>query len=251
MINLSALIVTEGLFKFFGGIVALNGLDLRAPRGVSGFVGPNGAGKTTTIHILMGLLKPDVGEAHVLGLDCWRESFEVRRRIGVLHEKPKYPDNFTGMKYLEHVAHIYDIPQIKLKVKEIFREVGLSEAGDRPIKTYSAGMVQRLGLAQALISDPELVILDEPTANLDPLGRIMLLEKIEELHSDRGINFFISTHILPELERVCSWISIINDGVIVDQGRIKDLVAEYPADVNARYGTLEEIYRKALSGEQV
>lgn len=225
------LILTEDLVKFFGDIPALDGLDLKASKGISGFIGPNGAGKTTTINILLGLLKPDAGKAQVFGLDSWRESFKIRKRLGVLHEKPTYPGNFTGLRYLEHVAHIYGVPQPKQRAKETIREVGLSEAGGKAIKTYSAGMLQRLGLAQALISDPELAILDEPTANLDPLGRIEFLDKIRELHQNRGVNFFISTHILPELEKVCEWVSIINNGVIIDQGFLTDLANKYSANV--------------------
>lgn len=225
------IIETTGLTKSFGKIIALNGLDLKAVRGVSGFVGPNGSGKTTTINIILGLLKPDDGEASVFGLDCWHESFEIRQRVGVLHEKPGYPRNFTGARYLEHVAHIYRVSQPKLRTRELLKEVGLHEAGDRAIKTYSAGMIQRLGLAQALIGDPKLVILDEPTSNLDPMGRMELLEKIKELHKDYKVNFFISTHILTELEKVCGWISIIKDGMIVDQGFVGELAAKYSANV--------------------
>lgn len=229
--SLGSLIVTDGLAKFFGEIPALRSLDLKVPKGVSGFIGPNGAGKTTTINILLGLLKPDEGKAYVFGLDSWHESYKIRRRLGVLHEKPAYPGNFTGLRYLEHVAHIYGVNQPKQRAKENLKEVGLSGAEKRAIKTYSAGMIQRLGLAQALISNPELVILDEPTANLDPIGRIEFLGKIKKLHEDMGVNFLISTHILSELEKVCEWISIVNDGVIADQGFITSLVTKYSANI--------------------
>ncbi|MDH5770719.1 MAG: ABC transporter ATP-binding protein [Candidatus Bathyarchaeota archaeon] len=225
------LIATQGLAKFFGNVPALRSLNLHVPKGISGFIGPNGAGKTTTINILLGLLKPDEGRAYVFGLDSWHDSFKIRKRLGVLHEKPAYPGNFTGQRYLEHVAHIYGISQPKQRAEEVLDEVGLSEAKEKTIKTYSAGMVQRLGLAQALIGNPELVIVDEPTANLDPIGRVEFLEKIRKLHKDREVNFFISTHILPELEKVCEWVSIINDGVIVDQGNMDSLAAKYSASI--------------------
>ncbi|MEM1563040.1 MAG: ABC transporter ATP-binding protein [Candidatus Bathyarchaeia archaeon] len=225
------IISTRELVKYFGNTAALQGLNLNVPCGISGFIGPNGAGKTTTINILLGLLKPDYGEATVFGLDCWRESFKIRRRVGVLHENNAYPGNFTGIRFLEHVANIYGFAQAKKRAKEILSEVGLSEAADKPIKAYSAGMRQRLGLAQALIGDPDLVILDEPTANIDPLGRILLLDKIKEIHSSRGTSFLISTHILPELEKICSWVSIINKGRIVDQGYVRDLSAKYSANI--------------------
>lgn len=225
------LITTDDLTKFFGEIPALTGLNLKAPTGISGFIGANGAGKTTTINILLGLLKPTSGNAQVFGLDAWNQSYEIRQHLGVLHEKPAYIANFTGQKYLTHVAKLYDKTNPTQKARQLLKEVGISHAAEKKIKTYSAGMTQRLGLAQALIGDPELVILDEPTANLDPLGRIEFLEMIRRLHTERNVSFFISTHILPELEKVCEWISIINDGMIVDQGKLEDLAQKYSANV--------------------
>lgn len=222
---------TKGLFKFFGDVVALNGLDLKVPKGICGFIGPNGAGKTTTINILLGLLKPDGGKAHVFGFDCWHDSYEIKRRVGVLHEDRGYPGNFSAQRFLEYVARIYGVDKPKEKVLEMLKLVGLYDVRDRAIKGFSAGMLQRLGLAQALIGDPELVILDEPTANLDPSARIMFLEKVKELYKDHEINFLISTHILAELEKVCSWVSIIMNGVIVDQGFLSDLASKYSANV--------------------
>jgi len=220
-----------GLVKSFGTTVALDGLNLEIPKGISGFVGNNGSGKTTTIGILLGLLKPERGEAKVFGLDCWRNSFEIRRRTGVLHENNTFPGNFSGRRFLEHVADIYGITDSKQSAKDILKTVGLSDSKDKLIKGYSAGMTRRLGLAQALIGDPELVILDEPTANIDPLGRIDLLNKIKELHKEKGTSFLISTHILSELEKICDWLSIIDSGKIVDQGHIKDLADKYFANI--------------------
>jgi len=222
---------TVGLVKSFGSTVALDGLDLEIPKGISGFVGSNGAGKTTTIGILLGLLKPERGEATVFGLDCWRNSFEIRRRTGVLHENNTFPGNFSGRRFLEHVADIYGVTDGKQSAKALLKTVGLSDSKDRLLKGYSAGMTRRLGLAQALIGDPEFVILDEPTANIDPMGRIDLLNKIKELHNDSGTSFLISTHILSELEQVCDWLSIIDSGKIVDQGHINDLADKYFANI--------------------
>lgn len=222
---------TVNLVKSFGTTVALDGLNLEIPKGISGFIGNNGSGKTTTIGILLGLLKPERGEAKVFGLDCWRNSFEIRRRTGVLHENNTFPGNFSGRRFLEHVADIYGITDSKQSAKDILKTVGLSDSKDRLIKGYSAGMTRRLGLAQALIVDPELVILDEPTANIDPLGRIDLLNKIKELHKEQGTSFLISTHILSELEKICDWLSIIESGKIIDQGHIKDLADKYFANI--------------------
>jgi ABC-2 type transport system ATP-binding protein len=225
------IISTTSLVKSFGSNFALNELDLKVPKGISGFIGRNGAGKTTTINVLLGLLRADSGEATVFGLDCWRNSYEIKRKLGVMHEVNAYPGGFTGKHFLEHVARIYELSQVKQRVKDALRDVGLADAGDKKIKAYSAGMFRRLGLAQALIGDPELAILDEPTANIDPLGRITLLDKIKKLHKERGTSFLISTHILSDLEKVCDWLSIIDAGKIVDQGNIKDLAEKYSANI--------------------
>ncbi|XHH08981.1 MAG: ABC transporter ATP-binding protein [Candidatus Bathyarchaeia archaeon] len=224
-------IFTKNLVKAFGSNFALNGLDLKVPRGISGFIGKNGAGKTTTINILLGLLKADSGEAAVFGMDCWRDSYEIKRKLGVMHEVNAYPSSFTGKHFLEHVVRIYELSQSQQRIKDSLRDVGLTDAGDRPIGTYSAGMLKRLGLAQALIGDPEFAILDEPTANIDPLGRIALLDHIKQLHKDKGTSFLISTHILSDLEKVCNWLSIVDSGKIVDQGTIKDLSGKYSANI--------------------
>lgn len=209
----------------------MNEVDLKVPRGVTGFVGPNGAGKTTTINIILGLLKPDNGQALVFGLDSWSQSTEVRQKLGVLHEEAVFPKSFTGQRFLEHVAQFYDVQQPKQRAKELLSKVGLSEAGGKPIKGYSAGMLRRLGLAQALVGDPEFAVLDEPTANIDPSGRLAVLETVKQLNESRRTSFLVSSHILPELEKICSWLVIINKGKIVDQRSVEDLAAKYSANV--------------------
>jgi ABC-2 type transport system ATP-binding protein len=222
-----SVIETSALAKNFGKVQALRNLTLTLEKGIIGLIGPNGAGKTTTIGILLGLLKPNSGSATVLGFDCWRSSFQVRKRVGVLHEKPVYPGSFSGRKYLEHVAKFYGVDKPRERAAEMLKMVGFSEAADRNIGTYSAGMVQRIGLAQALIGEPELVILDEPTANLDPIGRVEFLETIRQLHAERGISFMISTHVLGELEIVCDQVAIINRGVVRAQGKMQELAEKY------------------------
>lgn len=209
----------------------MNDLNLQVPKGIAGFIGKNGSGKTTTIGILLGLLKQDRGDASIFGLDCWHDSFEIRRRLGVMHENNAYPNNFTGRRFLEHVAGLYDVSQVKKQAKKALKDVGLSDTRDKQIKTYSAGMLRRLGLAQALIGEPELAILDEPTANIDPSGRITLLQKIKQIHEDKGTSFLISTHILSDLEKICNWLCIIDSGSIVDQGDVKKLAAKYSANI--------------------
>lgn len=226
-------IVAERLEKNFGAVRALRGLSLRVSDGVFGFIGVNGAGKTTTIRILVGVLRPSGGNASVLGFDCLRESLKVREKVGVLHENPSFPKNNSGLDYLTFVAQLYGSSQAEAKrqARNTLEEVGLSSSEKRLIGGYSAGMRQRLGLAQALVGDPELVILDEPTSNLDPIGRSEMLNKIRELHSEKGVNFFISSHILPELQSVCDHIGIINDGVILEQGEVQEVVEKHAGGV--------------------
>jgi len=222
-------ISTTDLNKRYGSIEALRGLNLRVEEGIFGFIGPNGSGETTTIKLLLGALRPDRGEARVLGYDCFRESLEVRRRVGVLHERAEYPKEMSGSEYLAFVGSLYGFrkEEARSKANRLLESLNLKEAADRSIGGYSAGMKQRLGLAQALIGDPKLVILDEPTANLDPLGRAELLEIIKALHKDQKVSFFIASHVLPELQRICDQVGIISKGVMLEQGSVADLTKKY------------------------
>ncbi len=222
------LVKTISLFKRFGKVLALRGLSLTIPRGVvAGLIGPNGAGKTTTINILAGLVKPSSGKAYVFGLDSWRDSFEIRRRMGVMAERPRYPEHVTVREYLRLAARLKGVSSPRERAEELLKEVGLARFASRRIGSLSAGMMQRLGLAYALVGDPEFVVLDEPTANLDPLGRRWLLEYVVRLHEEQGTCFLVSTHILPELERVCRWVSIVSEGRVIEQGYVGDLARKY------------------------
>lgn len=225
----TGVVITEELLKNYGDTQALRGLNLRARRGIFGFIGPNGAGKTTTIRILTGALKPSGGKAYVLGYDCVVESLKIRKKIGVLHEKPSYPKELTGYGFLLFVGKLYGLSggEATLKARKMFRVFDLQDVASRPIGHYSAGMKQRLGLAQALMGNPELIILDEPTASLDPLERMELLERITRLHREEGASFLISSHILPELEKVCDQIGIIDNGIILEQGSISRIASKY------------------------
>lgn len=220
-------IEVKGVTKRFGRILALDRLNLEMKGKVLGLIGPNGAGKTTLINILLGYTRPDTGEAYVLGYDTKTELAEIKRRVGILPEKPGFPKSFTGEEFLTRVARLRDLSNPTEHTKEILETVGLSQAGQRPIRTYSMGMYQRLGLAQALIGEPELVILDEPAANLDPLGRLDVLEVISNYSQEKDVKFLISTHILYDVERTCDWISIIDAGKIREQGSVEQLIQKY------------------------
>jgi len=225
------IIETSNLVKTFGKITALNQLSMQIPKGISGFVGKNGSGKTTTIGILLGLIKANKGQATIFGLDCWKNSFEIRQKLGVMHETNAYPSNFSARRFLTHVAKLYGINQADQTITELLNDVDLTSAQDKPIKTFSAGMFKRLGLAQALIGNPQLAILDEPTANIDPIGRIILLEKIKEMHTKYGTSFLISTHILSDLEKICNYLIILDQGKTIDQGYMNTLTDKYSANI--------------------
>lgn len=227
-----AAIEIRGLTKVFNGTPAVDHIDLTVPRGsVFGFLGPNGAGKTTTQRMLVGLAKPTSGTARVLGHDVVGEIAEVRRRIGFLPDVPAYYPWMTGLEYLRFVADIFGIPAVEGRRKA---EAALERAGLQGVKKriggYSRGMKQRLGIAQALINEPEVILMDEPTSALDPIGRKDVLETIEALGKE--ITVFFSTHILSDVERVCDTVAILNKGkVMADQSldSLKDKYAAAPA----------------------
>ena len=223
------MIEAEDLWKLYGRVEALRGVSLRIGSGVTGLIGPNGAGKSTLIKIILGLIRPTRGRVRVFGLDPWVHGESVRMRVGVLHEKPSFPGWATGYELLKFVARLRGIRNPEKEALEALRIVGLSDAGNRSISGYSAGMVQRLGLAQALLGRPDLIILDEPTSNLDPKGRVEMLEVISEFRRESGSSFLISTHILPELERVCEKLIILHSGRIIHQGTLRESASKYYA----------------------
>jgi len=197
-------IETLGLSKSFRGVNALSGLDLRVPEhSIFGFLGPNGAGKSTTIKLLLGLIRPTAGTGRVFGLDIVQENVSIRKRVGYLAQDPRYYDHMTARETLRLTARFfYEGPAgaIEERVNETLDLVGLREKADRPIKGFSGGERQRLGIAQAQINYPDLLILDEPAASLDPMGRKDVLDIMERLR--KHCTVFYSTHILDDVQRV-------------------------------------------------
>ncbi|MBO3799630.1 MAG: ABC transporter ATP-binding protein [Candidatus Brockarchaeota archaeon] len=240
------MIVVEELFKSFNKVNALDGLNIRVPKGINGLIGPNGAGKTTLIHVLTGLIKPDSGRVEVMGLEPWSQRYELMRKVGVLLERPVFPTNVSGMRYMLHVIRVMGLPE--KEAVEALRKVGLLNHADRKVSGYSSGMKIRLGLAKAIVGRPELVILDEPTSNLDPRGRIELLKLIKTMHRDEDISFLISSHVLPELQRVCSWVCLMNEGRAIEQGFIDDLLDKYASKIYAIRVSKPRELAEALSG---
>ena len=218
---------TKGLTKSYrGGVHALTDLDLEVPRNsIFGFLGPNGAGKTTTIKLLLGLAKPTAGTATLFGFDSERDTLEVRRRIGYLAQDPRYYDYMTSRETLRFTARFFfePGPALERHIDETLELVGLADKADRPIKGFSGGERQRLGIAQAQISRPDLLILDEPAASLDPMGRRDVLTVMERLRSFTTI--FYSTHILEDVQRVSDTVAILNQGRLVAQAPIGSLLS--------------------------
>ncbi|HYN70073.1 MAG TPA: ABC transporter ATP-binding protein [Candidatus Eisenbacteria bacterium] len=219
----------RGLTKRFGKVVALDRLDLDIPAGVVfGLLGPNGAGKTTAIRLLTGLARPTAGTALVGGVEVnRRNSLALRRRLGVLDQDPRFYGWMTGRDLLGFVGDLFGLggKELKVRVAETLETVGLAEAANRRISGYSGGMRQRLGIGQAIIGHPELLILDEPVSSLDPEGRRDLLALIGRLRATSTVVF--STHVLSDVERICDRIAILDAGRLVTEGRLGELLGRY------------------------
>src|SRR2546427_8380789 len=203
----------------------LRGLSLSIGEGeVFGFIGTNGAGKTTTIKLALGLICPDQGSVRLYGEDASR--VELRRRVGFLPENPYLYDCLTGEEFLDFHARLFGLDRItrRKRVKDLLERVGLGNRGYRQLRHYSKGMLQRIGLAQALINDPDLVILDEPMSGLDPIGRREVRDIILDLKA-RGRTVFFSTHILSDTETICDRVGMLVRGTLKAVGAIDDLVA--------------------------
>jgi ABC-2 type transport system ATP-binding protein len=214
------------LSKTYKGVEALKSLDLDVLRNsIFGFLGPNGAGKTTTIKLLLGLVRPTAGSAKVFGHDIVGDTIDVRRRIGYLPQEPRYYEHMSARETLRFTARFFyqgPAPAIEKRVDETLELVGLSDKADRPIKGFSSGERQRLGIGQAQVSDPDLLILDEPAASLDPMGRRDVLEIMERLREKATV--FYSTHILDDVERVSDTVAILDSGELVACAPIEELL---------------------------
>ncbi|MFW9833459.1 MAG: ABC transporter ATP-binding protein [Candidatus Thorarchaeota archaeon] len=222
----SFVINTDGLGKTYGEVRALTGLDLRVPRNsIFAFLGPNGAGKTTTIKLLLGLAIPTMGTATVLGRNIITDNDEIRRNVGYLAQQPKFYKELSARETLRFAASLYfkgPKEMIEERIEYLLGVVGLEEKADRPIEGYSGGEIQRLGIAQAQINFPELLILDEPAAGLDPEGREQVLKIMESLRHESTI--FYSTHILDDVQRVSDRVAILNKGNLIAQAPIEELL---------------------------
>jgi len=219
------IIEVRGLTKKFKNITAVNNLDLNVYRGdVFGFLGPNGAGKSTTIRMLLSLIKPTSGSIKIFGYSIKEKREEILRKVGAIVEKPDFYLYLSAYKNLEIFGKLSGADVSKKKIMEMLELVGLSKRANSKVKTYSHGMKQRLGLAQALLHDPELIILDEPTTGLDPQGMKEIRELILYLSRTKNKTVFLSSHILREVELIATRMIIINKGSAQVEGTVNDLL---------------------------
>jgi ABC-2 type transport system ATP-binding protein len=237
------IIEMDNLTKIFGEkLIAVNNVNFVVEEGTTfGFLGPNGAGKTTTIRLLLGLIRPTAGEVRVFGEKMTPSSSRLRRRIGYLPTNPRFPPKMTPIRYLDFVGKLFRIKREERmrRLSTLIRSVGLLGDSSREISGFSTGMVTRLGLAAALMNDPELLILDEPTSGLDPAGRKSTLDLIAELGKEKTI--FVSSHILSDIERVCTNVGVIGEGRGIFSGSIKDM----------KKSTRSHVIRLELEGDLV
>jgi ABC-2 type transport system ATP-binding protein len=221
-------IETSNLTKKFGDLVAVNGISIRIKQGtIHGFIGPNGAGKTTTMKMLIGALTPTAGSGTIRGFKIG--SLEARKLFGFSPEHPKFYEKMSSYDYLVYMGKVSGLggQQAGQKAMEMLRWLELEEFTNKKVGGFSAGMRQKLSLAQAMIHEPEILILDEPTANLDPAGRLGIIKKLRQLCKQKKITVFISSHILSELEKMVDEVTIISHGRIVTESGVKALEAKF------------------------
>jgi ABC-2 type transport system ATP-binding protein len=225
---------TRGLTKAYGDLLAVDHLDLEVQAGeIFGLLGQNGAGKTTTILMLLGLTEPTEGQARVVGLDPARRPLEVKRRVGYLPDAVGFYSDLSGRDNLRYTARLNRIPrdEAEAAIDEALEQVGLAHRADDRTEQYSRGMLQRLGIADALIKDPDVLILDEPTTAIDPLGVTEILDLLRSLVEERQMAILLSSHLLNQVQSVCDRIGIFAAGRLIGQGTMEDLSQRFGEDL--------------------
>src|SRR5512140_426387 len=223
-------ISTRGLTKRYGDLVAVDGLDLDVvPGEIFGLLGQNGAGKTTTILMLLGLTEPTSGWARVAGFDPTREPLEVKRRVGYLPDAVGFYGAMTGRNNLRYTARLNRLERAasEARIDEVLDQVGMANRADDRVDTYSRGMLQRLGIADALLKEPAVLILDEPTTAIDPIGVVEILDLLRGLARDRGLAILLSSHLLTQVQSVCDRVGIFAAGRLIGVGTVPELATRF------------------------
>jgi len=225
MAERGSVVTLQGVSVRYGGQPALCDVTAVFPAGAVGLLGPNGAGKSTMIRTLLGLVVPEAGDVHVLGLDVARSPLDIRRRVGYMPENDAHIPGMTAVAFVAYCGELSGLPSADAmqRAHEVLFYVGLGEARYRPVETYSTGMKQRIKLAQALVHDPDLLLLDEPTNGMDPRGRDEMLELVQDLAHAKGVSLILSSHLLPDVERTCDHVVVIDKGRAVAHGPIASL----------------------------
>jgi len=238
----ATLLEAKSLTKRYGQTVSLDSVDFVVQDGITGLLGPNGAGKSTAIKLFLGLLKPTSGSAEVLG-ELPYESLGIRARLGYMPEHDCLPTAITASEFLTHMAQVSGIPpsQARTRSADILRHVGLEEERYRPIGQYSTGMKQRVKLAQSLAHDPVVVLLDEPTAGLDPGGREEMLRLIRRTGHEFGISIILSSHLMGDVESTCDRIIVLENGHVTEQGEVAQFTQETETVLIDVDGNREEV----------
>lgn len=227
--NEDVIIRTEGLTKRYGDKAAVSDLNLEIRRGeIFGLLGPNGAGKTTTTLMLLGLTEPTEGKAWIEEKDCTRESIEVKRMVGYLPDNVGFYSDMTGRENLRYTGRLNGLPEkvIEERIENLLEKVGMTYAADKKTGTYSRGMKQRLGIADVLMKDPKVVIMDEPTLGIDPEGMHQLMQLIRRLAEEDGRTILISSHQLYQIQQICDRVGLFVDGKLIACGRIEELARQ-------------------------
>ncbi len=221
------LLEAKGLTKHYGATVALHSVDFQVDEGITGLLGPNGAGKSTAIKLFLGLIKPTVGSAEVTGIRA-AESLEVRERLGYMPEHDCLPPALIASEFLAHIAQVSGLPpaEARTRAADTLRHVGIEEERYRHIGEYSTGMKQKVKLAQALVHDPIIVLLDEPTAGLDPGAREEMLGLIRRTGREFGISIVLSSHLMGDVESTCDRVIVLDEGRVTQQGEVSQLTRE-------------------------
>lgn len=220
----------KGLTKRYGDLVAVDRLNLSVEPGeIFGLLGPNGAGKTTTILMLLGLSEPSEGQIRVVGLDPTKDALGVKRRVGYMPDSVGFYNHLSGRRNLQYTAALNGLDRAAAdeRIATLLDEVGLSERADDPVRVYSRGMRQRLGIADALVKSPDVLILDEPTVGLDPRGADQVLDLVRRLAEDRGVAILLSSHLLGQVQAICGRIGIFVKGRMIASGTVDELAAEH------------------------